>query len=134
MDLTGFGSIADLIKDGIDKVFPDPAERAKAQVAILEAQNAGRFKEMDEAFELAKAQIAANASAGPGLHFRDGAGWVCVVSFALLALKAPIEWGLALAGHPMILPSVDTSTTMPMLFGLLGLGGMHTIEQVKGTK
>jgi hypothetical protein len=40
-------------------------------------------------------------------------------------LKSPIEWVTSLAGHPVTLPSVDTSTTTTMLFALLGLGGMH---------
>jgi hypothetical protein len=136
MDLLGITSVADLLKDGIDKIWPDPAKKAEAEAAILQAQNSGLFKEMDQQFQLNLSQIQANAAAEakPGITFRDGAGWTCVAGFALTALKSPIEWGCALAGHPITLPSVDTSTTIPMLLGLLGLGGMHMNEQIKGTK
>jgi hypothetical protein len=136
MDITGIGSIADLIKTGIDKIWPDPAKAAEAKIAILQAENAGLFKEMDAQLQLNLEQIKANAvaEAKPGVTFRDGAGWTCVAGFALTALKSPIEWGCALAGHPISLPSVDTSTIIPMLIGLLGLGGMHMNEQIKGTK
>ena len=133
-DITGIGSIADLIKDGIDKIWPDPAQRAQAQAQLLQAQQAGALKEMDDDFQLAIEQIKANAAeaATPGFHFRDGAGWVCVIAFAIMSLKAPIEWAAALAGHPVQLPSVDTSVTTDMLLGLLGLGGMHVYQQKTG--
>ena len=34
MDLTGIGSIADLIKDGLDRIIPDPAQRAAATLQL----------------------------------------------------------------------------------------------------
>lgn len=133
LDLTGISSIADLASNIIDKIWPDPEKQAEAKAAILQAQQAGAFKQMDQDFQLSLEQIKADAAeAGtPGFHFRDGAGWVCVIGFALSFLKAPIEWGMALSGHPVTLPSIDTSTMMPMLLGLLGLGGMHVYQQVK---
>src|SRR5581483_3254128 len=127
LDVTGIGSIADLFTTAINKIWPDPTQRAAAQVAILQAQQAGALKELDDQLQTNLEQIKANAAeaAQPGMHFRDGAGWVCVIAFALAALKAPIEWACAISGHPVTLPSVDTSVTTSMLLGLLGLGGMH---------
>lgn len=134
LDLTGFGSVADLLKTAADKIWPDPTKAAEAKVAIIQAQQAGTLKAMDDDFQLSLEQIKANAvaEAKPGLSFRDGAGWVCVASFAIAALKSPIEWACSLAGHPVALPSVDQSTTIPMLFALLGIGGMHLYQQAKG--
>ncbi len=136
MDITGLGSVADLIKTGIDKIWPDPTQAAAAKVAILNAQQSGALKELDDQFQLNIEQIKANAAeeAQPGFHFRDGAGWVCVVAFGFAALKAPIEWVCTLLGHPVSLPSVDTSTTTTLLFALLGVGGMHVYEQTKVSK
>lgn len=132
-DIAGFGSIADLIRTGIDKIWPDPTKAAEAKIAILQAEQAGAFKEMDAQMQLNIEQIKANAAeaAQPGFHFRDGAGWVCVVSFAVAALKSPIEWASVLVGHPVTLPSVDQTTTIPMLFALLGIGGMHLYEKTQ---
>lgn len=128
-------SVADLVKDGLDRIWPNKQDPAyiQAQAAYLQAQTAGAFKEMDAALQVAIEQIKANAveAAQPGLHFRDGAGWVCVISFAITALKAPIEWIAAITGHPVALPPVDTTLTGEMLFGLLGLGGMHAWQQGK---
>jgi len=133
LDITGIGSVADLIKDGIDKIFPNPTEAAAAKIALLNAQNAGALKALDDQFNLNIEQIKANAvdEAKPGLSFRDGAGWLCVLGFAFATLKSPIEWGCVLAGHPVSLPSIDTSTLTTMLFALLGIGGMHVYQQTK---
>ena len=133
LDALGIGSIADLLKTGIDKIWPDPAKAAEAKVALLQAQQAGLFKEMDAELQTNLAQIAANAvsEAKPGLSFRDGAGWVCVIGFGVTIMKPLIEWGCALASHPITLPSVDTSTITTMLFALLGIGGMHVYEKTQ---
>lgn len=133
LDAMGIGSIADLLKTGIDKIWPDPTQAAAAKIALLNAQNAGALKELDDQFQTNIEQIKANAvaEAKPGISFRDGAGWVCVAGFAITALKSPIEWACALAGHPVALPSVDTSTITTMLFALLGIGGMHVYEQTQ---
>lgn len=133
LDAMGIGSIADLIKTGIDKIWPNPTEAAAAKIALLNAQQAGVLKEMDDQFQTNIEQIKANAvaEAKPGMSFRDGAGWVCVASFAIATLKSPIEWASSLVGHPITLPSVDTSTITTMLFALLGIGGMHVYEKTK---
>ena len=133
MDITGIGSVADLFTTAINKIWPDPAQRTAAQAALLQAQQAGALKQMDDDFQTNLEQIKANAAeaAQPGFHFRDGAGWVCVAGFAFASLKAPIEWGCALAGHPLTLPSVDTSVMTTLLFSLLGVGGMHVYEKTK---
>lgn len=127
LDFTGIGSIADLLKVGIDKIWPNPTEAAAAKIAIINAQQAGALKEMDAQLQTNLEQIKANAvaEAKPGMSFRDGAGWVCVIGFAIATLKSPIEWVCSLVGHPVSLPSVDSSTITTMLFALLGLGGMH---------
>jgi hypothetical protein len=133
LDATGLGSVADLLGKAVDKIWPNPTEAAAAKIALLNAQQAGLFKEMDAQLQTNLAQIAANAAeaAKPGVSFRDGAGWVCVIGFGIATLKSPIEWACSLAGHPVTLPSVDTGTSTTMLFALLGIGGMHMYEQTQ---
>jgi len=133
LDAIGIGSVADLLKTGINKIWPDPAQAAAAKIAIMQAEEAGAFKQMDAELQTNLAQIAANAAeaAKGGLSFRDGAGWVCVIGFGITTLKAPIEWACHLVGHPITLPSVDTSTITTMLFALLGIGGMHVYEKTQ---
>lgn len=119
MDLTGIGTASEAVKGIIGMFFPDKTkeeqDKLAASLALLNAQT-----------DINKVE-----AAQPGMHFRDGAGWVCVVAFGLAALKAPIEWAAALCGHAVTLPQMDTSVTTDMLLGLLGLGGMHVYEKVK---
>ena len=133
LDAMGIGSVADLLGKAVDKIWPNPTEAAAAKIALLNAQQAGALKEMDAELQTNLAQIAANAAEAtkPGLSFRDGAGWVCVIGFGVTLLKPLIEWGCALAGHAIALPSVDTSTITTMLFALLGIGGMHVYENTR---
>lgn len=133
LDGNPISAVSSLLQTAADKIWPDPEKAAAAKVAILQAQQAGQFKEIDNQLQRDLAQIAANAAeaAKPGMHFRDGAGWTCVVGFAIMVLKAPIEWACALSGHPVMLPTVDPTYIMPMLAALLGFGTMHVYQQVK---
>jgi hypothetical protein len=132
-DITGLGAVADLVGNVIDKIFPDKTQAAAAKAALAQAQLEGSLKSIDDQYQIQIEQIKANAAAEakPGLSFRDGAGWVCVIGFTLAILKAPIEWACTLAGHTVTLPSVDTSTITTMLFALLGIGGMHVYEKTQ---
>ena len=42
------------------------------------------------------------------------------------------NFGLALAGSPVVVPLIELETMMPVLLGMLGLGGMRSFEKVKG--
>ncbi len=135
LDISGFGSAFDLAKSVIDRLWPnknDPAYIA-AQAQLIQAQTAGALKQLDDEFQTALEQIKVNAveAAQPGMHFRDGAGWVCVFALAVMTIKPLAEWGSILAGHPVTLPAMDTTIAMTMLSSLLGLGGMHMYQQVK---
>lgn len=135
MDLTGITSVVDFAQSILQRVWPNKNDPAyiQAQTALLQAQEAGAFKQMDNEFQLSLEQIKANAvaEAKPGLSFRDGAGWTCVFSFAVMTARPLIEWGSILAGHPIQLPAIDPTVAMTMLGGLLGVGGMHTYQAVK---
>jgi hypothetical protein len=125
LDATGVGEAVTGVKDILGMFFPDKTEEDKAKMAQALQLWQGQQ-------ELAKAQIEANTAEAsqPGMHFRDGAGWVCVVGLGVQVLKPLIEWGAALAGHPLVLPSVDTSLTGSMLASLLGLGMMHATPAI----
>ena len=60
--------------------------------------------------------------------------WVCGVALAWDTVLRPVAtFGAALAGHPLpVLPNLSTDQLYGLLFGLLGLGGLRTVEKVKG--
>lgn len=129
---TPAGLVTSTVATVLDHVLPESqAARDAAAIKLGELAAAGTFAQKAEA-DAMKGQADANAAeAGKdGTHFRDGAGWVCVAGFALVVLRPLVEWGAALAGHPLTLPAIDTSETTPMLVALLGLGGYHAAPAV----
>jgi len=89
--------------------------------------------------ELAMAQIEVNkAEAASGSIFKGGwrpfIGWVCGFAFAYHFILQPILlFGTAAAGISLPpLPEFDMSQMMPVLLGMLGLGGLRTFEKHKG--
>jgi hypothetical protein len=139
MDLTGLSSVADFATTVINKIFPDPAQRDAAKLAMFQAQQAGEFKEMEQQFELAKAQIGVNAiEAASGSLFVSGGRpfilWICGVSLAYVGLVEPVMRFVATVVYKYAgtYPLIDTSITMQLLFGMLGLAGMRSFDKSKG--
>ncbi|MGH8323467.1 MAG: hypothetical protein ACRETD_06665, partial [Steroidobacteraceae bacterium] len=66
-------------------------------------------------------------------HWRGGMGWVCVAGYAYnFVLRPLIGAGCVIAHHPVELPSLDLTELSVITAGMLGLGGMHVYQQVKG--
>lgn len=138
LDITGISSVLDFGSKIIDRVWPDPQQAAAAKLELFKAQQAGEFKEMDQAFELAKAQIGVNqAEAGNGSVFvsgwRPAIGWVCAAALGYQYLLRPLAaWGFAAFGHQLpVLPGLDDNLWQLMM-GMLGLGSLRSYEKVKG--
>ncbi len=87
--------------------------------------------------ELAKGQLEVNkVEAASSSMFvagwRPAVGWVCVAGMASNFIVIPMtNFGLALASSDIIIPLIETSTMMPVLMGMLGLGAMRSVEKVQ---
>ena len=87
--------------------------------------------------ELAKGQLEVNkAEAASNSLFvagwRPAVGWVCVLGMASNFVLIPmVNFILALAESTVTVPLIDTSTMMPVLLGMLGLGAMRSAEKIK---
>ena len=79
--------------------------------------------------DLALAQINLNAEDAKGSWFQSSwrplCGYVCVFGLAVNFLISPMA-----AGFGIIIPQADLSVMMPLLCGLLGLGGLRTFEKI----
>ncbi|MES2346300.1 MAG: hypothetical protein V4641_01895, partial [Pseudomonadota bacterium] len=57
----------------------------------------------------------------------------CGAAFAYKFVLAPAgAFAMAAAGHPINLPVLDFTEMSTILLGMLGLGGMRTVEKIKG--
>lgn len=93
-----------------------------------------------QANEQAKAQIQLNAvEAATGSLFiagwRPAVGWCCALAMLLNFILIPfINLGLDVANVAIQLELINMETMMPVLLGMLGLGGLRTAEKIKGVQ
>jgi hypothetical protein len=125
----------------VDKVLPDPAQKAAAQLEILKLNQAGEFKQLEADLQMAQGQIDINKiEAASDDPFKSGwrpfIGWVCGFGFATQFVFGPWgTWLAALYGKAVAFPEMDVATMLPLLFGMLGLGAYRTYEKTaKGGK
>ena len=124
MSLDPISAVSDLAKTAINAIWPDKTEQEKAQLAAAVALVQGQLE-----VNRAEAQNPSIFVSG----WRPFVGWVCGSGFGVQFIIGPIaEWGSNLAGHPVKFPPLDLGTMMPLLLGMLGLGGMRTVEKVNG--
>jgi hypothetical protein len=132
------GPLAELIKSVVNKIWPDPAQQAEAQLRIATLMQTGELAQLAAETGLMQGQIDINKieAAGEGTFkagWRPFIGWTCGAGFAWQFVAQPAaEWISAALGHPIALPHADMSQMMPVLLGMLGLGGLRTMEKIKG--
>ena len=114
----------------LDKFIPDADEKMK--IAAELSSMAERHAQ-----ELAKGQLEVNkAEASSKSMFvsgwRPAVGWTCCLGMASNFIIIPMaNFGLALAEQNITIPMIDTSTMMPVLMGMLGLGSLRTVEKIQ---
>ena len=108
----------------LDKFIEDKDQKSRLahEVATM-AEN--------HAQNIALAQIELNTQDAKGNWFQSSwrplCGHVCVLGLAVNFLVSPIA-----AGFGLEVPQADMSVMMPVLMGMLGLGGLRSFERVKG--
>jgi len=124
-------SIVQVVGTVLDKVLPDPKAKAEAIQKLTELQQSG-----DLAFIAGQNDINKIEAANPTLFvsgWRPFVGWVCGAALAFQLVVAPvIMWGYQIGGHPVVLPAMQTELLTTLLVGMLGLGGMRTVEKLQG--
>ena len=130
----------DLGKGLIDRLFPDPAAKAAAQLELLKMQQAGDLAQLVADTDLAKLQIQTNMAEAAGNWFTAGwrpfIGWICGVSLCYVAILEPVARFVAQVwfAYTGAFPTIDTQLTMQVLLGMLGLGAMRSAEKIKGAE
>jgi len=119
------------VTDLLSKAIPDADTRMKlaAEIDSLASR---------QATDIAKAQLAVNKEeAASGSLFVAGwrpfIGWTCGLAFCMNFILIPFgNFALAVSGSDVVVPGIDLATMMPVLLGMLGLGGLRTAEKMKG--
>ena len=117
-------SVADLASTVIGKIWPDKSEQEKQQLSAALALVQGQL------------EINREEAKSPSLFvsgWRPAIGWICGAACAWnwIGLKVAL-FVAAYLGHELKLAPADVSEMMPVLLGMLGLGGLRTMEKVQG--
>ena len=134
--------IDDIIGAGlgiINKFIPDENQRAQAaaayRAAVLDAQAKA---------EQGQLQIDQAEAGNPSMFvagWRPAVGWLCVFTLAYTWILVPlINWGFAViavtAGHDLTsvvaLPTLGAIDSQTLLYALLGIGTLRTVDKMSG--
>ena len=124
-------SILPAITDVIGRFLPEDKEaKAKAEREI-EAQLTMHLAKIDLAqLDINKTEAAHRSIFVAG--WRPFIGWSMGIAMTWTYVVMPIaQFVLAQTGHLVDLPALDMSEMMPVLMGMLGLGGLRSFEKYK---
>lgn len=130
------------------KLGVDPAV-VEQTVAGMTPADLVRMKELDNQFALEMAKVgislniaqmdvnkteAANSSVFVA-GWRPFVGWVCGLGLAYVAILEPVARFVAKVGFAYngAFPAIDTTLTMQVLLGMLGMGAMRSLDKKNGT-
>ena len=119
-----------LVGDVLDRFFPDKEKAAQAKREI-ESQLTDHLAKID----LAQLQVNKEEAKSRNVFiagWRPFVGWTCGLALCWTYILQPIaQFVLAQTGNLIDLPALDMSTMMPVLLGMLGLGGLRSFEKFK---
>lgn len=138
MALDPVTALLDIGTKVIERLWPDPTQAAGAKLELLKMQQTGELAALAAETDLAKGQLAINQAeaSSPSLFvsgWRPAIGWICGAAFAWNWVGLPIaKFAMSAYGHPLDLATADMSEMLPVLFGMLGMGGLRSWEKAKG--
>lgn len=127
MDLIGVGSII----ESVGKVAEHFVTTDKEKMQIdLENRRLDQQNDMAQ-LDVNKAEAQSTSLFVSG--WRPAVGWVCAFSLFYVALLDPIARFVAkvIIGYGGAFPVIDTTITMQVLFGMLGMSGMRSFEKAR---
>jgi hypothetical protein len=125
-------AILPVITNVIGRFLPEDKEaRAKAE-HDLEVQLATHLARIDLAqLDINRAEASHRSIFVAG--WRPFIGWTCGMALAYTYVVQPILiFSLGQVGYLVVLPTMELGEMIPVLMGMLGLGGLRTFEKFKG--
>jgi len=133
--------IFDLGKGLIDRLWPDPAQKAAAALELARMQQNGELAQLAAETDLAKLQVQVNLEEAKSANWfvagwRPFIGWTCGCGLAYVSIIEPLARFAAQVWfhYTGSFPVIDTTITMQVLLGMLGLAAARTVEKVKNVE
>lgn len=114
----------------IDRLWPDSTKAAEAKFELFKLQQSGELELITKQLDINKVE-ASNPSVFVS-GWRPAVGWVCVAGLSYSFVGQPLlNWVSAIMNFANP-PLLDMGTLLTILGGMLGLGGLRTVEKVNG--
>lgn len=112
----------------LSRVIPDKSERDRLAHEISTMAEVQAHQQIMAQVEVNKVEAAHKSLYVAG--WRPFIGWSCGIAMAFNYIGVPvIETGSVLYGTPLSIDPLDLEVMMPVLLGMLGLGGMRSYEK-----
>ena len=138
MSLDPLTAIFELGKTAIEKIWPDPSKRADELFKLEQLKQQGDLAKLQAEVSLMLGQIEINKveAQHPSVFVagaRPAVMWIGAFGLAYAAVIEPIARFMArvVFEYNGEFPALDTTITMQVLFGILGLGAYRTYEKTK---
>jgi len=120
-----------IIGDVIGRFLPEDKEAAARAKQEIEQQLTNHLAQIDlTQLEINKVEASHRSIFVAG--WRPFIGWTSGLALAYTYVIQPIAvFILGQAGYLIVLPTLSMSEMMPVLMGMLGLGGLRTFEKFK---
>jgi hypothetical protein len=123
------GSIFEIGKTLLDRFVPDPAQKAQAEMELVRMAADGELKQI-----IAQLEINAREATHQSIWvagWRPFFGWAGGAGFVYATIVQPLlAWVAAVKGWPDP-PVLNIDLLWVVITGLLGIGGLRTLEKVK---
>lgn len=114
----------------LDRFVPDPAQKAQAEMELVRMAADGELKQV-----IAQLEINAREAAHPSVFvagWRPAFGWCGAAGFVYATIIQPLlGWVAVVKGWPEP-PSLNLDLLWVVVTGMLGIGGLRTVEKMKG--
>ncbi len=131
-------AIFEIGKTAIEKIWPDPSKRAEELFKLEQLKQQGDLAKLQAEVSLMLGQIEINKveAQHPSVFVagaRPAVMWIGAFGLAYAAVIEPIARFAArvVFDYAGEFPVLDTTITMQVLFGILGLGAYRTYEKTK---
>tara|TARA_R110002072_G_scaffold145197_1_gene291502 strand:- start:499 stop:900 length:402 start_codon:yes stop_codon:yes gene_type:complete len=116
----------------LDKFIEDKDQKAQLAHEIATMSDTHAQQALLAQLEINKAEAASGSLFKGG--WRPAVGWICAIAFGYhFVLQPLLVFVLTASGVDLPdLPEFDMGTLLTVLGGMLGIGGLRTVEKAKG--
>lgn len=117
-----------------DKILPDTEAANAAKARLLELQLNGELQQITGQLDINKAEAGSSSMFVAG--WRPFVGWICGMGLGYVAILEPVMRFLAqvMFHYSGGFPVIDTTLTMQVLLGMLGMGALRSFDKKNGTE